>query len=144
MKTILALSLVLFALPAHAASPQQIRSTVETKWNSIKDAFAQKMETYRISKGRYLQILKTHKNPPADGAETAPDNLDAKPHYQTDGFASLDFTMPATLPMCVEVLPSERGYMVILTFKINGKLQTQIAGFGELSFMTTACVEEFL
>lgn len=86
------------------ATVAAIQSAINTWVGNRLATVRTRQETYAANHGgRYWQGLHTHTAEPVDGASTAPDNASATPHDQPHGWATLGYTLPATMPLRLRI-----------------------------------------
>lgn len=110
------------------ATVAQIQTAINT-WVSNRIATIRtRQETYAANHGgRYWQARWTHSTEPVDGAATAPDTASQTPHDQPGGWAIVNYSLPATLPLRARFdvwkSPQGWGWTLIARFKaLNGDI----------------------
>lgn len=101
--------------------------SIETSVRSRLGAIRQRQAEYLAQHGHYAQVLPTHSSEPVDGEDAAPDQLDAKPHYQAESAADLSpgisfETRRASLRIDQYIGPQGAGWVLTLRCRINGEI----------------------
>lgn len=135
------LTLLLFATSAQAATLASTRLKVDTWLTNIWPTITSKQDTYLSTHGRYWQghLAFTLANIPnftgAQDGDAIPDNLNSRPHYQSETIADLFPTLVGnTIPaafLCTQYLgPHGPGYCVTIFVKFNGTVYTRSRNVG--------------
>ena len=106
-------------------SREAILAAIDARFEQLRPTLQAKQAAYLRGRSRLAQGLRTHSITPADGAEVAPDRLDAKPGYQAESWRDIG-GLPPKLLSCVWIdqytAPTGPGYVVGLEVRIQGQL----------------------
>lgn len=128
--------LAIYATPANAQGrdPAQVQAQIDSAFASKLTKIKNAQATYAANHGgRYFQALWTHTNAPADANNTAPNNLNSKPHYQGEdlNYFWVIANLPAQIPNRFKIDqydgPNGRGYVVTLSAIIGGVEYQKVA-----------------
>ena len=100
-----------------------ILAALDTRLAAFLPTIIERQEQYRSANGHYFQGLRTHAQPPSDGIDIAPDQVDRKPTdqlYAWSDVGPLPSQMGSSLSIDVYDGPSGKGYVVRLEVDING------------------------
>lgn len=115
----------------------QIRDVVDVRLASFIASIDSHQVAYLVANGKYWQGILTPPVVPRDGGELTTD-LSVHPTDQLDDWTAADLSIPANLPMSVEVFthdgPLGKGYTTILTVTVMGNSWKRAVGFGPESF----------
>lgn len=115
------------------ATLNQIRQAVN-EWLAARwPLLIARQESYFVAHGRYFQGLWTHGSFPADGAETAPDGIAARPTDQAEGWPDL-ISLPDVLPCALRIDtyhgPQGYGWSARLRVRVAGVVYERIGQVG--------------
>lgn len=121
----------------------EILAVVDSRFASFS-AYVQKQQAAYLAKtGRYFQGLLTHKEIPADGEEVAPDNLDARPAKQTEGWLDVG-QLPEKTVSALRIDRYSGGFVVRVYIRVEEQLWTRAIDFGSGKFTSDwTAVHEF-
>jgi hypothetical protein len=85
----------------------------------------------QIKRGRFVQVLPTHKAPPADGAKVAADDLKTPPS-RDDSLAALKLSAPDEWRERVDFYhgPQGQGFALTVQFASGGKVYQRTLAHG--------------
>lgn len=115
-------------------TPEETREAIDTWLDENWPVIVGKQNAYFMLNGRFFQMLRSHSASatPADGEETAPDNLLAHPPYQSENW--LDLSVPYTPLAALKIFwyagDDGPGWYVILEVKLEGAVWQRIKAWG--------------
>jgi hypothetical protein len=112
---------------------EEIFQSIEAAVVTRADLITAQQDGFRGLAGDFFQGLPTHSEPPADGAQVAPDRLSDHPTDQPvawTAFKGLPETMMSSLRCDTYDGPAGAGYVLTLEVEIAGVLWRKSFNFG--------------
>jgi hypothetical protein len=102
-----------------------VRDTIDERLAVLWGHVQTREAAFLSGRGRYFQGLRTPVLTPVDGGERVPDST-RKPTDQAQSWADAGFSLPATMPMSLEIHtydgPGGKGYVAVVEVEFNGRI----------------------
>lgn len=123
-------------------TPQEIRDDVDLRLAALRPTLVARQATYLGLRRRYFQGLRTHDAIPADGIDSAPDQLAGAPTDQAEDWNAFGLSPGASVPyaLVLDVYQGRdgHGFVASVLVRILGRLWRRRQNFGPETYRDRA------